>query len=75
MPLARLAAICLVSFALCAWWLDRQSFWLDEGFSAALTAGPLWYIAQQSFTVEPNPPFYFLLLHLWRTPAGSSEYG
>lgn len=57
------------------WWLERQSFWLDEGFSAALSAGPLWYIVQQSFTKEPNPPFYFLLLHVWRVPAGSSEFG
>jgi hypothetical protein len=48
--------------------------WLDEGFSAALSAGPLWYIVQQSFTREPNPPFYFLLLHLWRFPAGDSEF-
>lgn len=39
-----------------------------------MTSGPLWYIAQQSFTVEPNPPFYFLLLHLWRLPAGSTEF-
>jgi len=34
----------------------------------------LWYIVQQSFSAEPNPPFYFLLLHLWRIPAGSSEF-
>jgi hypothetical protein len=39
-----------------------------------LSAGPLWYIVQQSFTKEPNPPFYFLLLHLWRIPAGSTEF-
>src|SRR5207249_11835958 len=44
------------------------------GFSAALSAGPWWYIAQQSFTKEPNPPFYFLLLHVWRIATGSSEF-
>ncbi|MBV8086326.1 MAG: glycosyltransferase family 39 protein [Chloroflexi bacterium] len=57
------------------WWLERQSFWLDEGFSAALTGGSLGYILRQSFTVEPNPPVYFLLLHLWRFAAGDTEYG
>ncbi|MDE3075250.1 MAG: glycosyltransferase family 39 protein, partial [Chloroflexota bacterium] len=35
---------------------------------------PLNYIIQQSFTREPNPPLYFLLLHAWRYAAGSSEY-
>ncbi|MFI5268044.1 MAG: glycosyltransferase family 39 protein, partial [Chloroflexota bacterium] len=64
----------MAAFAFRTWWLAKQSFWLDEGFSAALSGGPLWYIVQQSFTAEPNPPFYFLLLHLWRIPAGSSEY-
>jgi mannosyltransferase len=72
--LIQIGAVCLAGFALRGWWLDRQSFWLDEGFSAALTSGPLWYILQQSFTKEPNPPFYFLLLHLWRFPAGSTEF-
>jgi len=66
--------VCLLAFVLRAWWLDRLSFWLDEGFSAALSAGPLWYILQQSFTKEPNPPFYFVLLHLWRGLAGNGEY-
>ncbi len=64
----------LAAFILRTWWLAKQSFWLDEGFSAALSGGPLWYIVQQSFTKEPNPPFYFLLLHLWRIPAGSGEF-
>ncbi|HLG68943.1 MAG TPA: glycosyltransferase family 39 protein, partial [Chloroflexota bacterium] len=73
--LLQIAGLSLASFALRTWWLARQSFWLDEGFSAALSAGPLWYIAQQSFTVEPNPPLYFLLLHVWRLAAGSSEFG
>jgi mannosyltransferase len=72
--LIQLTGLSLAAFALRVWWLARQSFWLDEGFSAALSAGPLWYILQQSFTKEPNPPFYFLLLHLWRSPAGSGEY-
>jgi len=68
------SAVSLAGLALRVWWLARQSFWLDEGFSVALSAGPLWYIVQQSFTKEPNPPLYFLLLHLWRLPAGSSEF-
>jgi len=72
--LVQLSGLSLAAFILRTWWLAKQSFWLDEGFSAALSGGPLWYIVQQSFTKEPNPPFYFLLLHLWRIPAGSGEF-
>ncbi|HUZ76334.1 MAG TPA: glycosyltransferase family 39 protein [Chloroflexota bacterium] len=69
-----LAGLCLVAFILRAWRLDFQSFWQDEGFSVSLSGSSVGYILQQSFTVEPNPPLYFLLLHFWRLPAGSTEY-
>ncbi|MGH2518944.1 MAG: glycosyltransferase family 39 protein [Chloroflexota bacterium] len=69
-----LAGICLAAFILRAWRLDFQSFWQDEGFSVSLSGSSVSYILQQSFTVEPNPPLYFLLLHFWRLPAGGTEY-
>lgn len=73
-----LAGLALAAFALRTWWLDRQSFWLDEGFSAALSVGtPRWILGGLPYLParEPNPPFYYALLYVWQLASGDSEFG
>src|SRR3990172_297669 len=67
-------SLCLGAFALRVFGLARQSLWLDEGASYAIASSSVWGILEQTFTVEPNPPLYYLALHAWMAVAGSSEF-
>ncbi|MCJ7552232.1 MAG: glycosyltransferase family 39 protein, partial [Anaerolineae bacterium] len=53
--------------------LDRQSFWNDEGNTARLVERPVALIIEGA-AGDIHPPGYYLVLHLWRTVAGASEF-
>jgi mannosyltransferase len=65
--------ILLAATALRLYRLDVQSFWNDEGNSAraAERTIPLILAAAEG---DIHPPGYYLLLHLWRTLGGESEF-
>ncbi|MFW6069747.1 MAG: glycosyltransferase family 39 protein [bacterium] len=71
-----LLLILLLGFALRAHDLGAQSMWSDEGLSLYRARLPLQSVLAGTITVDgvvtqdTNPPFYFLLLNLWRTAAG-----
>ena len=72
---AALAALCcLAGFALRARGLGEQSLWLDEGASYWFARLPAGALIAATFSSEPNPPLYYLLLHAWLGWAGASEY-
>ena len=66
----------LLGFALRAHDLGGQSMWSDEGLSLYRARLPLQSVLAGTITgdgvvtQDTNPPFYFLLLNLWRTAAG-----
>lgn len=64
--------ITLVGALLRFYRLDAQSFWGDEAFSAVITAGRLSDALNNPLSV--NPPGYFLVLNLWRSLAGGSDF-
>jgi hypothetical protein len=65
---------CLAGFALRAHGLGNQSLWLDEGASYAFALLSPGALVARTFSSEPNPPLYYLLLHGWVGGAGTSEY-
>lgn len=65
---------CLAAFTLRAHGLAGQSLWLDEGASYAFALLPPGTLIARTFNSEPNPPLYYLLLHVWVGGAGTSEY-
>ena len=73
-----LLLILLIGFATRIYDLDRQSMWSDEGLSYYRASLPPGDILQNTITIDgvvtrdTNPPFYFLLLNLWRQFAGES---
>ena len=70
------SALCLVSFALRAYQLDELSLWYDEGWSVHLAGLAPWQALPQiasSGHTHP-PPLYYLLLGMWQTLAGPSEF-
>ena len=71
-PLWLLVLIILAGAFLRFYRLDAQSFWGDEAFSAVITARGLDDVLDNPFSV--NPPGYFLLLNLWRSVAGDSDF-
>jgi len=53
--------------------LDRQSFWNDEGNTARLVERSVALIVEGA-AGDIHPPGYYLVLHLWRAAAGTSEF-
>lgn len=60
--------------------LEGQSMWSDEGLSLYRARLSLADISQNIITVDgidtrdTNPPFYFMLLHLWRITSGETIF-
>lgn len=61
----------LLAFTLYVYRLDAQDIWGDEAWSIAVSQSPL----AESWFMETNPPFYFLLLRAGRALWGSSVFG
>jgi mannosyltransferase len=65
--------ILIAGLALRLFNVSKESFWVDEGYSARL--------AQLSFTrivhelmLDTHPPLYFFILHIWYLLFGNSEF-
>jgi 4-amino-4-deoxy-L-arabinose transferase-like glycosyltransferase len=65
--------ILVLTFALRVYRLGVQSLWYDEGLSVYLASLPLDETIAQSAATD-HPPLHALLLNLWLSVAGSSEY-
>ncbi|WP_082682222.1 glycosyltransferase [Haloferax profundi] len=72
--LGALAVVLVVAMALRIGALTRWSLWLDEiytvTFRAAVPIGELLVIPW-----DPHPPLYFVLLRLWMSVAGQTQFG
>ena len=75
-----LLLLMLLALALRVHDLEVQSLWSDEGLSLYRSGLGLGELLSNIITVDgvdttdTNPPFYFLLLHLWRSLAGDSVF-
>lgn len=71
-----LALIILVGLALRLYNLGQESVWFDEAVS--IDVSKLGFIDQIRWVFnqskEGNPPFYYMLLHLWVPVFGDSEF-
>jgi hypothetical protein len=45
---------------------NRQYIWEDEAYSLNTTSHNLFEVVKFSYNFEGQPPFYFLLLAVWR---------
>jgi len=63
-----------LAFALRVWKLDSQSLWYDEGYSAYLGAHLPLDRAIDLTVQDIVPPLYYLLLRVWLSLAGTTEY-
>ncbi|HKZ82586.1 MAG TPA: glycosyltransferase family 39 protein [Anaerolineae bacterium] len=74
------ALLSLAAFALQIHRLEAKSLWTDEGLSVYRARLPLpdalsnQIVIQDVVTTDTHPPFYFVLLHLWRRLAGETEF-
>jgi uncharacterized membrane protein len=57
--------------------IGRESFWLDEIFSATATlkVSSLYLMFTQYISKDGNPPLYYILLFFWEKIVGSSDIG
>lgn len=67
-------AVTLLAFALRAYRLEAQSYWIDEAwtlFYGHQSLGELWYYLR---TIRAAPPLYHVLTIYWIQLAGDGEY-
>lgn len=75
-----LLLLLVIGFGLRLFALEGQSMWTDEGLSYYRSGQSPVNILQNIIvvdgieTTDTNPPFYFLLLHFWRTLAGDTVF-
>lgn len=62
-----------LAFALRVYRLQYQSLWFDEAWTANVVAQDAISILQTT-AEDVHPPLYFLVLHLWTTGVGNSEF-
>ncbi len=61
--------------ALCLYHLDHLSLWTDEGFTAVVSGYKLLDLLKFEFSSgDPNPPLYCVLIHMFITTFGNSEF-
>lgn len=65
--------ITLLGFALRLYRLGAQSLWYDETVSAYLASLPAAQLIAHTAR-DIHPPGYYLLLHLWQTVAGHTDF-
>lgn len=59
---------------LCLYQLSVESLWLDEAGTAQLAHVPLSQLLSVIRNTDVFPPFYFLVVHLWVSVLGDSEF-
>ncbi len=72
---AALLVLTLGAFAVRAYGLGAQSFWLDEVDAIALAHTPLLEQLRKLSSIGENGPLYFVLFKGWLAAAGTSEFG
>src|SRR5579884_170265 len=72
---AALLVLTLGAFAVRAYGLGAQSFWLDEVDAIALAHAPLLEQLRKLSSIGENGPLYFVLFKGWLAAAGTSELG
>jgi 4-amino-4-deoxy-L-arabinose transferase-like glycosyltransferase len=67
--------LCAVAFALRVYDLGELSLWYDEGWSVHLARLTPWQALPEIMSAgHTHPPLYYLLLGMWQTLAGPSEF-
>lgn len=66
-------ALLWIALALRLHQIDLQSWWWDEGYSTYLARSGI-FAALQLTSVDIHPPLYYVLLSLWGTFAGYTEF-
>lgn len=67
------AGAMVASFGLAMWASQGQSVWFDEGYSIILAQRP-WHELFALTAVDAHPPLYYVLLKLWASMFGWSEF-
>jgi mannosyltransferase len=65
--------ILLLAFLLRIAYLDAQSLWWDEAFSATISSMDLKSLLESALADRVHPPLYYLILHFW-LGLGQSEF-
>ena len=68
-----LALVILFAFALRMFHAADALMWGDEGFSVFSASRDLLTITLDTTTIDPHPPLYYYLLHIYFALAGYSE--
>jgi mannosyltransferase len=68
-----LAAIVALAVFLRFLQLGHDSLWVDEAFSANIAGSGWGTLLDQAPSADPNPPLYYVLLHIWMGAFGDSE--
>ncbi len=69
-----LLAILLLAFTLRVWNTGSLLMWGDEGFSVYSSNHSLYAITFEGKDVDPHPPLYYYLLHVWLPVGGYAEF-
>ena len=67
------AAVVLAAWAARVSFLDQQSLWYDEAFSALLARYDPIEITRRT-ALDTMPPLYYYLLHFWQLMAGLDDF-
>ncbi|MDW8396185.1 MAG: glycosyltransferase family 39 protein, partial [Anaerolineae bacterium] len=68
-----ISGLVLVAFVLRLHQIDLQSWWWDEGYSTYLARSGVLATLQLT-SVDIHPPLYYMLLSMWGTLAGYTEF-
>lgn len=68
-------AILVLHFAIVVWLCASLNVWIDESYAMHTTSRDLDYAITQSIGFEEHPPFYFVVLWLWRAIDESVLWG
>lgn len=69
-----LVLLMIAAFAIRLINLGKLNLWFDEGVSVETVHKGLNFIIKDSFTAEPNPPLYNILMYCWVQVFGDSEF-
>ena len=67
-------AVAAIALALVLGVERRDAFWLDESWTGGIIAQPTWRAAFQQIYWDVNAPLYYVLIRLWSTVFGLSDW-